>query len=80
YESAARFLEPVNRRAHLISAEINANIGNIADLVATTAHTDVKNEQVGDNTDLLLDLDYGYESFPAFSSFNESTNRRKQFN
>lgn len=80
YESASRYLEPVNRRAHLISAEINANIGDIADLVATTAHTDVKNQQVGDNTDLLLDLDYGYESFPAFSSFNESTNRRKQFN
>src|SRR3546814_9865442 len=59
--------------------EINANLADIADLVATTAYTDVKNETQSDNTDLLLDLDYGYETFPAFSSWNESVDRRKQF-
>lgn len=80
YQSAVRFLEPVKRRAHLGSVEINANLGNIADLVATTAYTDVKNNTSSDITDLLLDLDYGYESFPAFSGFNENQNRRKQFN
>ena len=80
YENASRYLEPVTRRAHLGSMEINANVGGVFDLVATTAYTDVKIERQGDNTDLLLDLDYGYESFPAFSSYNESTNRRKQFN
>lgn len=80
YESGGRFIEPVKRRAHLGSMEINANIANIADLVATTAYTDVKNNAQADNTDLLLDLDYGYESFPAFSSWNESEDRRKQFN
>ncbi|MCO5791618.1 MAG: TonB-dependent receptor [Blastomonas sp.] len=80
YQSAVRFLEPVKRRAHLASVEINANLGNIADLVATTAYTDVKNNTSSDITDLLLDLDYGYESFPAFAGFNENQNRRKQFN
>lgn len=80
YESAARYIEPVKRRAHLGSMEINANLGGIADLVATTAYTHVKNNLQSDNTDLLLDLDYGYEDFPAFSSFNESQNTRKQFN
>lgn len=80
YESASRYMEPVNRRAHLGSMEINANIADIADLVATTAYTDVRNRAVSDNTDLLLDLDYGYETFPAFSSWNESDDRRKQFN
>lgn len=80
YESAGRYIEPVKRRAHLGSMEINANIADIADLVATTAYTDVKNDNKTDNTDLLLDLDYGYESFPAFSSWNESHDRRKQFN
>ncbi|MES2302115.1 MAG: TonB-dependent receptor [Pseudomonadota bacterium] len=80
YQSAARYAEPVKRRAHLASMEINANLGGIADLVATTAYTDVKNKQSSDNTDLLLDLDYGYEDFPAFSSYNESVNTRKQFN
>lgn len=80
YQSTARYIEPVTRRAHLGSMEINANIADIADLVATTAYTDVKNDTQSDNTDLLLDLDYGYESFPAFSSWNESHSRRKQFN
>ncbi|WP_022683847.1 TonB-dependent receptor [Sphingobium bisphenolivorans] len=80
YESAGRYIEAVNRRAHLGSMEINANLADIADLVATTAYTDVKNRNQSDNTDLLLDLDYGYESFPAFSSWNEATDRRKQFN
>jgi len=80
YENAARYLEPVKRRAHLGSMEINANLADFADLVATTAYTDVRNQRRSDNTDLLLDLDYGYETFPAFSSWNESVDRRKQFN
>ena len=80
YESAGRFAEPVRRRAHLVSMEINANIADFVDLVATTAYTDVKVRTQNDNTDLLLDLDYGYESFPAFSSWNESDDHRRQFN
>jgi len=80
YQNASRYAEPVNRRAHLASMEINANIADIADLVSTTAYTNVRNRSQSDNTDLLLDLDYDYELFPAFSSWNESDNRRKQFN
>jgi outer membrane receptor protein involved in Fe transport len=80
YENGGRFVEPVKRRAHLVSAEVNANIADIVDLVATGAYTDVRNQSQGDNTDLLLDLDYDYELFPAFVSWNESVNRRKQYN
>jgi outer membrane receptor protein involved in Fe transport len=80
YENASRYEEPVNRRAHLASMEINANIADIADLVSTTAYTNVRSRSQSDNTDLLLDLDYDYELFPAFSSWNESDARRKQLN
>lgn len=80
YESAARYAEPVDRHAHLASMEINAHVAEIFDLVATTAYTEVKNKRKGDNTDLLLDLDYDYELFPAFTSWNESEDTRKQFN
>lgn len=80
YENASRYAEPGNRRAHLASMEINANIADIADLVSTTAYTNVRTRNRSDNTDLLLDLDYDYELFPAFSSWNESDNRRKQVN
>ena len=73
YESAARYAEPVNRHAQLGSMEINANIADIFDIVATTALTQVNTRSMGDNTDLLLDLDYDYELFPAFTSWNEST-------
>ena len=80
YESAARYAEPVDRHAHLASMEINAHVGGVFDLVATTAYTQVKNKRSGDNTDLLLDLDYDYEHFPAFTSWNESQDTRNQFN
>jgi iron complex outermembrane receptor protein len=80
YQSGARYIEPVDRRAHLLSLEINANVADIADLVATTAYTNVRNRSQSDNTDLLLDLDYDYELFPAFTSWNESDSRREQYN
>jgi outer membrane receptor protein involved in Fe transport len=80
YENAGRYEEPSKRRAHLGSMEINANLGDIVDLVSTTAYTNVRARSQSDNTDLLLDLDYDYELFPAFSSWNESDARRKQFN
>jgi iron complex outermembrane receptor protein len=80
YENASRYLEPAKRHAHLVSLELNANLGDIADLVSTTSYTEVKTKAIGDVTDLLLDLDYDYEAFPAFSGFNSSTTKRKQFN
>ncbi|MBO9604135.1 MAG: TonB-dependent receptor [Novosphingobium sp.] len=80
YENGGRYEEPVDRHAHLASLEINANIADIADLVSTTAYTEVGIKTRGDNTDLLLDLDYDYELFPAFTSWNESTSKRKQVN
>jgi outer membrane receptor protein involved in Fe transport len=80
YDNASRYIEPTNRRAHLASMEINANLFDIADLVSTTAYTNVRYRSQNDNTDLLLDLDYDYELFPAFTSWNESDNRRKQVN
>lgn len=78
YENASRFTEPTTRQAHLASAEINANIADIFDIVATGAYTEVKTEAEGDVTDLLLDLDYGYELYPAFAAWNGSETTRKQ--
>jgi iron complex outermembrane recepter protein len=80
YQNAGRYIEPVNRRAHLVSMEVNANIADIVDLVSTTAYTNVRTRAQGDNTDLLLDLDYDYELFPAFTSYNEQDTRRTQIN
>lgn len=80
YEYAGRYTEPVTRRAHLASMEINANIADIFDIVSTTAYTNVRTRARGDVTDLLLDLDYDYELFPAFSGWNETDTEREQVN
>ncbi|GGB74944.1 TonB-dependent receptor [Blastomonas aquatica] len=80
YEGPWRVLEPQTRRAHLLSLEVEAQLGGIAELVSSTGVTWTKNSGGVDVTDLLLDLDYGYESFPAFTGFTRSTARSKQFN
>lgn len=80
YEGPWRYLEPFNRNADLFSAELNLNLFNVAQLVSTTAYTEQKIVNVDDNTDLLLDLDYGYEAFPTFSSFANNHRKYKQFN
>ena len=80
YEFPSRYLEPVSRNSNLYSAEFNIGLFDIAQLVATSAWTTQKVNSSSDNTDLLLDLDYGYEAFPQFSSFNTSATNRRQFN
>jgi outer membrane receptor protein involved in Fe transport len=79
YEGPWRYLEPGDRRAYLYAAEIQANLGGIAQLVSSTAYTLQNNNRVSDNTDLLLDLNYSYEAFPAFSSYANNHNRNEQF-
>lgn len=80
YDAPWRYVEPTSRKADLYAAELNLGLGGIADLVATAALTNQTIVSQFDNTDLLLDLDYGYEAFPAFSSYNQSTNKYRQFN
>ena len=80
YEGPWRYLEPTNRTSDLYAAEFNVNVFDFAQLVATTAFTNQKVYTQRDNTDLLLDLDYGYEAFPNFSSFNQATAKTHQFN
>lgn len=80
YEGPWRYLEPTDRKADLYAAELNINLFDFAQLVSTTAYTNQKIISHRDNTDLLLDLNYGYEAFPAFSSYNDSTAYYRQFN
>ncbi|WP_243450574.1 TonB-dependent receptor [Sandarakinorhabdus glacialis] len=80
YEGPWRYLEPQKRKAHLFAGELDINLGDIAQLVTATAYTKQDIDAIGDNTDLLLDLDYDYEQFPAFSSYAPSHSEYKQFN
>lgn len=80
YEAPFRYAEPSDRKADLFSAEIYANIFNIAQLVSATAYTKRNVTITDDNSDLLLDLNYGYEGFPAFSSYAINHQHYQQFN
>jgi outer membrane receptor protein involved in Fe transport len=80
YEGPWRYLEPSNRTSDLYAAEIQAHLGHFAELYSTTAYTNQTLKNQNDNTDLLLDLDYGYQAFPAFSSYAENQTYNKQFN
>ncbi|MDE8653586.1 TonB-dependent receptor [Novosphingobium album (ex Liu et al. 2023)] len=80
YEAPWRYAEPSKRQSHLLSLEMEAQLGEIMQAVWTSAYTKTKNHTIGDVTDLLLDLDYDYELFPAFAGFTTGDNTRKQFN
>lgn len=80
YEGPWRYLEPFDRKSDLFSGEIYLNLFDFAQLVSTTAYTKQRMKSTDDNTDLLLDLDYGYEAFPQFSSYANNQQSYKQFN
>ena len=80
YEGPFRYREPFRRDADLYAAELNVNLFDIAQFNSTSAYTEQDNSNTDDNTDLLLDLNYGYEAFPQFSSFADNRQRFKQFN
>ncbi len=68
YESGHRFLEPNDRENSLISLEIVADLG-FATLTSATGLSNYDELGQRDQTDLLLDFMYGYETFPAFAAF-----------
>jgi iron complex outermembrane receptor protein len=79
YESAARFLEPNDRQSDLFSVEIVADLG-FAQLVSATGFS--RYDQLGqrDQTDLLLDFEYGYEQFPSFVAFTREVAKERRTN
>ncbi|MBH0092317.1 TonB-dependent receptor [Pseudoalteromonas sp. SCQQ13] len=68
YESAYRYEEPRVKEDQLLSLELKADLG-FAELVSATGISSFEAEGQRDQTDLLIRLDYGYEEFPAFSTF-----------
>ncbi|MEM7568200.1 MAG: TonB-dependent receptor, partial [Pseudomonadota bacterium] len=75
-----RLAEPSERTTNLFALESEIDIGDFAQLVTATAITRQKLRTTSDITDLLLDLDYDYELFPAFAGPTNGFDRFRQFN
>lgn len=80
YEGPWRLAEPASRKTNLFALEAEIDIGDFAQLVTATAITRQTIRTTSDITDLLLDLDYDYEAFPAFAGPTNGFREYKQFN
>lgn len=78
YDTAYRFLEPRENETSLLSLEILADLG-FAELTSATGISDYESSFQRDQTDILINLDYGYEEFPAFSAFAQDEEEEDTF-
>lgn len=68
YVSGYRFLEPNDRKTQLLSLEVNADLG-FATLTSASGYSKYDERGQRDQTDLLLNFEYGYEDFPSFAAY-----------
>lgn len=68
YESGYRVDEPREKTTDLLALEVTADLG-FAELTSATSMSTFEAVGQRDQTDLLIRLAYGYEDFPAFTSF-----------
>lgn len=78
YESGTRFAEPAKRNVDLVSLELTADL-RFAQLVSASSYAERTIRDTWDQTDLLLEFEYGYENFPQFVAFNLGDHERKLY-
>lgn len=78
YESGYRYEEPREKEDTLVSLEMTMDLG-FAELTSATGVSEFDAIGQRDQTDLLIRLDYGYEEFPAFSSFTREIDTAENF-
>ncbi|WP_017932111.1 TonB-dependent receptor [Robiginitomaculum antarcticum] len=79
YEFAGRVEEPNERNSDLIALEVIADLG-FAELTSATGYATVEENGQRDQTDLLISLDYYYETFPTFTGFTAEDEETEIFN
>ncbi|WP_091736863.1 TonB-dependent receptor [Phenylobacterium immobile] len=68
YVSTARYEEPNDRKNELFALEMTADLG-FAELTSATGYARFRETGQRDQTNLLITLEYSYETFPSFSAF-----------
>lgn len=79
YVSGHRFLEPNDKKNQLLALELSWDLG-FADLTSATGTSKFESNGQRDQTDLLMDFDYGYEDFPQFAAYAREDQEEKTFN
>lgn len=79
YEFGARVEEPSKRDSSLLALEVIADLG-FAELTSATGFGKVKENGQRDQTDLLISLEYSYETFPTFTAFTFEDEETDIFN
>jgi len=79
YESGTRVLEPNDRDDQLLALEVTADLG-FAELTSATGFGEYDELGNRDQTDLLIGLQYSYESFPNFTAITEEAVQSKFLN
>ena len=79
YVAASRFLEPNDKTNHLLALELTWDLG-FAELTSATGASKFESFGQRDQTDFLMDLDYGYEDFPQFAAYATDEIEEKTFN
>jgi outer membrane receptor protein involved in Fe transport len=79
YVSGNRFLEPNEQTNQLIALELDWDLG-FARLTSATGYSKYDSDGQRDQTDLLLDFEYGYEDFPSFVAYTHEESEEKTIN
>jgi len=79
YEFGTRVEEPNERNSDLIALEVIADLG-FAELTSATGYATVDENGQRDQTDLLISLEYYYETFPTFTGFTFEDEETEIFN
>lgn len=79
YEAPFRVPEPNERDNELLALEIVADLG-FAELTSATGLAETTENGQRDQTDLLITLEYSYETFPTFTAFTFEDDKSEIFN
>ena len=79
YVSGHRVLEPSEQENQLLALELGWDVG-FARLVSATGYSKYTSNGQRDQTDLLLDFEYGYEDFPSFVAYTREDREEESFN
>jgi iron complex outermembrane recepter protein len=79
YESALRVLEPAKRDNHLVALEGTFDLG-FAELTSATSYSKYDARAQRDQTDLAIELGFGYEFFPALVDFTDELVNEERIN